>query len=466
MIQFVIIIGLIYGAAMITLSLRARKTAKEGSQGYFFAGAGLGTVLGMFTFAATLFSAFTILGMPDFFRTHGVGAWIFLAVADAGMVFGIIWLGRKMKKIGTEGKKFSITGLISEKYGSPWAGYITFFGAFVFLLPYVAVQIRGVSIFLQGAFPDVLPFWAWALGMVVIVLLYSETGGLKAIIYNDTLQGVLLLIAIWVIGANCLSMLGGWSSMFEKVAQTNEALLSNPGPKGMFSFQFMLASILAIMMIPYTQPQVSTRILIMKDERSLNRMAVGVGIFAILVILPTLFVGLYGAVTYPDSTTDIFLSRALIGDQPGFIAAFVLIGLIAAAISTADSQIFALGSELMSLLRGHDKRLMIITKVFLIVFAGLAFLLSIFSSNELVLLARTSFAGTALMAPMIFLGLFSSHRPSLIMPFVTLAGLLVFILSSFPAISAVPGSLGGIRMDLLLLGLLSLTATGLYLAKK
>ncbi|MEZ4776648.1 MAG: sodium:solute symporter family protein [Bacteroidia bacterium] len=463
---YVILIGLLYGGAMIFLSLRARKTVKEDSKGYFFAGAGLGTVLGMFTFAATLFSAFTILGMPDFFRTHGVGAWIFLAVADAGMVFGLIWVGRKMKQKGTEGKKFSITGLISEKYHSPWAGYITFFGAFAFLLPYVAVQIRGVSMFLQGAFPDVLPFWAWALGMVVIVLLYSETGGLKAIIYNDTLQGVLLLIAIWVIGANCLSMLGGWSNMFEKISQTNEALLSNPGPKGLFTFQFMLASMLAIIMIPYTQPQVSTRILIMKDNRSLNRMAVGVGVFAMLVILPTLFVGMYGAVTYPDADTDTFLRNALIIDQPGFIAAFILIGLIAAAISTADSQIFALGSELMSLLKGNEKDLLLITKVFLIFFAGLAFLLSIFSSNELVLLARTSFAGTSLMAPMIFLGLFSSHKPTLLMPFITLGGLVLFILSSFPGIFHMPSMVGGIRMDLFLFGILSVTGVGLYLAKK
>lgn len=459
MIPALLIIGLLYAGALIYLSIRASKTAKEGSTGYFFAGGSLGAVIGLFTFAATLFSTFTLLGMPDFFRTHGVGAWIFLAVADAGMVFGIIWIGRKLKAKGTATGKFSMSALMMESYGSPLAGYVTFAGAALFLLPYVSIQIRGVSTFLEGAFPGALPLWGWALAMVVVMLLYSETGGLKAIIYNDTLQGILLMIAIWVIGANLLGKMGGWNEMFARVSESNQALLSTPGPKGLFSMQFLLASMVAIILIPYTQPQVSTRILIMKDDRALHRMAIGVGVFAILVILPTLFVGMYGALNYPDLSPPEFINKALIADQPAFLAALVLIGLIAAAISTADSQIFALGSEMMSVMKGEEAQLLKITKIGLIIFAGLAFVFSIFSSDQLVLLARTSFAGTAMMAPMIFLGLFSKTKPPSFIPIVTLIGLLIFVLSSFGFIA---GNVGALRMDLLILITLTIIATATW----
>ena len=61
-------------------------------------GSKIGVMVGMLTFAATLFSTFTLLGMPEFFRTHGVGSWIFLAIADAAMFFLILWFGVHLRR--------------------------------------------------------------------------------------------------------------------------------------------------------------------------------------------------------------------------------------------------------------------------------------------------------------------------------------------------------------------------------
>jgi SSS family solute:Na+ symporter len=119
----------------------------------------------------------------------------------------------------------------------------------------------------------------------------------------------------------------------------------------------------------------------------------------------------------------------LLYDQAAGIAAMGLIGLIAAAISTSDSQIFALGSELRSLLALEDKKALLITRIFIVVFGGLALVFSIISSDQLVLLARTSFSGTAMMGPMILIGLLSSKKLSRLMPIVTLLVLISYILS-------------------------------------
>lgn len=168
-------------------------------------------------------------------------------------------------------------------------GILPFFGAFIFLTPYVAIQIRGVAIFLNAAFPNVLPIWIWASIIVLVMLVYSEVGGLKAIIYSDTMQGILLFVVIWLIGIGCLQQMGGLTAMFEQVEIKNPALLSVPGPKGLFTLQFLLSSTVAIALLPFTQPQISTRIAIMRDTKALYRMAVGLGFFAILIILPTVF---------------------------------------------------------------------------------------------------------------------------------------------------------------------------------
>ena len=430
-----IIAGVVYLVVLIFLIRKTRLKEKTTSS-YLLAGGNIGFVIGLFTTAATLFSAFTVVGMPDFFRTHGIGAWIFLAVSDAMMVYALIRVGdllrRKARKLEFKG----MSGLMVTTYGSKLAGYVAFGGAVIFLIPYIAVQISGISIFLNAAFPEAIPVWGWSLMIVALMIVYSETGGLRAIMYNDTLQGILLFVTLWVIGWNCIDHFGSITSMFDKVRSMEEQLLSVPGPKGLFTPQFLIISALAIISLPFTQPQISTRVIIMKSNSALRKMAVGLGIVAILVILPTLFMGMYGAVLYPNASTQEFIGHVLLYDQASGIAAMGLIGLIAAAISTSDSQIFALGSELRSLLTMEDKKALFITRIFIVVFGLLALIFSIISSEHLVLLARTSFAGTAMMGPMILVGIFSSKKLSLLMPIVTIIALVTYILSNSGVITA------------------------------
>jgi SSS family solute:Na+ symporter len=456
------ILGGLYVALLVIASLKSYKKGRT-AEDFMLAGSNVGMILGVLTYAAALFSTFTFLGMPDFFRLHGVGAWIFLAVSDGAMVFFILWFGyhirMKVKVMGFRG----VAGLISNCYGHAWAGYIIFASAFIFLIPYVGIQVQGIAIFMNAAFPGSLPSWAWATLIIIIMLIYSEVGGFKAIIYSDAIQGLLLLTVIWIIGGRCLGYFGGLSSMFETIADVDERLLSVPGPKGLFTPQFFLASMIAIVMIPVSQPQFTTRLVVMKSMKSMHLMAVAVGAFAILVITPTIFIGFYGAHKYGDATMSEFFSRTFLYDQPGIIAALAIVGLIAAGLSTTNAQIFALGSELRGLLKGSEEKVMRWTKIGIFVFALIALFFSELISDQIALLARVSFAGTATMAPMIILGILSDRRISPAIIFISGAGLLLFLLSLG---GIVPDHVAGIRMDLLVFVVHSLVAVVSYLAGK
>jgi len=206
------------------------------------------------------------------------------------------------------------------------------------------------------------------------------------------------------------------------------------------------------MLLPFTQPQIATRVIIMKSNSALRRMAIGLGVFAVLVILPTLFMGMYGAVLYPDAARDEFIGHVLLYDQLPAIAALGLIGLIAAAISTSDSQIFALGTELRSLLNMGDEEALKITRIFIVVFGAAALIFSIISLEHLVQLALTSFKGTALLAPLILFGLLSTRKPSPLIPIATALALFILLLSLF---GIIPGMFGSVDLVLLLFGFLA-----------
>ena len=68
---WVVIFLLLYILLLIYSAIKSKKSIIN-TRDYFLAGSKIGYVLGFLTFSATLFSTFTLMGMPNFFRIHGV----------------------------------------------------------------------------------------------------------------------------------------------------------------------------------------------------------------------------------------------------------------------------------------------------------------------------------------------------------------------------------------------------------
>ncbi len=446
MITWVIVMFAAFIALLVLASVKSYQKNRS-SQEFMLAGSSLGVFLGFMTFSAALFSAFTFQGMPDFFRTHGIGAWIFLAFSDGVMVFFILWFGRKLRRKAKERGFKGIAGLISDIYETKWAGYALFLSSFLFLIPYAAIQIRGISVFFDAAFPNFLPRWGWSVILVVFMILYAEIGGFKAMVYSDAIQGTILLVVLWLIASTCISELGGVKSMFEKVQATNESLLSCPGPNGLFTWQFLLGSTIAVVMIPVSQPQMATRLVVMKSLRSMKRMAFAVGTFAIVIIAATIFIGMYGAVVYPNASAQEFWGKALLYDQLAPVAGLAVVGLFAACLSTTNSQIFALGNELRSLLPDDEKKSMRITKIFLFIFSVLVMVFASLMGDQIALLARVSFTGTSMFAPVVLAAVAMRGKPGIELIAVSFIALSIFM-GSLAGI--LPSKVGAVQLDILL----------------
>lgn len=453
---WLLIFAIIYITALIYSAYRSKIAIKSEKD---YALPQIGAVLGFLTFSATLFSTFTLMGMPDFFRTHGVGAWIFLGVTDTALAFVALWFGLALRKRYSKENFTNVSGIIRERYSNNWAVYIYRFGIFVFLIPYVAIQIKGISEFVDFSNILSIPVWAWAVLFLVIVLSYSYVGGLKAIIVSDAIQGVTLLIVTMIIAYTCIQNVGGFDTFFIRLTDTEPELLSTPGPKGLLTSQFLFSSFVVIVLMPISQPQLLTRIVIMNSLKDTKRMAVAVSVFAFLIILPTIFIGLYGAMRYSGAPTDAFLFGTLVTEQHAIVGALAIIGLIAAAMSTVDSQLFAIQAEVANYKKSRNKN-----KLFIIAFGIVALLLSIFSSRELVLLARVSFAGTSLLAPMTFVAIFSKNKHDNLLPIITLFSLVFYLTASFTTWNPVADL--GIRLDILLLSVNTVVAAFQFLKYK
>ena len=88
---------------------------------------------------------------------------------------------------------------------------------------------------------------------------------------------------------------------------------------------------------------------------------------------------------------------------------------------------------------------------------------SLLSSDQLVLLARVSFAGTAMMGPLVILGIVSKKPQGIFMIVMSGIGLATFIGSQA---GILPGMIGPMRMDLFLMVFLCVAGMGNYLLRK
>lgn len=460
MIIWLLFFSILYVGLLIFAAKKARSQNKGSTDEILLARSGVPTILLFLSFAATLFSTFTLMGVPDFFRNHGVATWIFIGVTDVAMGFVVLWFGLRYKTIIDSENIRSMSGLLKKRYlgNSGWIIYLL--GIFVFLAPYVAIQIQGVSQLLTALTPGGIPAWSWAVVMLALIFIYSWVGGLRAIMYSDVAQGVVLLGVLWAIATILMAKFGGPAELFEQARNTSTDHMTAPGPKGLMSFQFLFASFIAILWMPVTQPQLTTRIAAAKSVREIPLMALGISFFALLVLLPTIIVGMVGLVSYTGVSGGEFLAQVLVADQPPVLGALAIVGLIAAAMSTADSQLFALGSESQVGFASNDENLKIgSTKIIIVIFTIGCFALSLLATPEIVSLARVSFAGTGIIGPMIILAIFSKNHLSFVLPLITAISLFAFLLSS---IGVIGNSYIGIRLDLLLFAITSVAAISEY----
>lgn len=458
--SWIIVIGLIYISALVYSAYYAKRINSDNADEILLARSGVPTLLLFLSFSATLFSTFTLIGVPDFFRNHGLATWVFIGVSDVAMGFIVLWFGSKYRRVlEAEGLR-GVSSLLKSRYKSPIALFVYILGIFVFLAPYVTIQIKGISGIATALTPGDIPSWIWAFGMLFLILMYSWIGGLRAIMYSDVVQGLVLLMVIWVVATTLTSDFGGLTAVFDNVRNNTPALLEAPGPKGLMSAQFLIASFIAIMWMPITQPQLTTRVAAAKSPKEIPVMALGISVFAFIILLPTIAIGMIGAVAYPDLGASEFLAKVLVEQQTPLIGALAIVGLLAAAMSTADSQLFALGSESqLSTAKDETKLNRSFTRILVVLFAVGCFALSQITSSELVSLARVSFAGTALIGPMILLALYSTKPLTNFSPLITGLCLIFFLLGN---LSLIPMSLLGVRLDLVLMALTTLVASSEY----
>jgi Na+/proline symporter len=270
----------------------------------------------------------------------------------------------------------SIYTYLQNRFGN--AAYKT--GAFYFLLSRSigsALRLFLVAVVLQAFISDNLgiPFELTVFFTIVLIWLYSFRGGIKTIVYTDTLQTLFMLIAL---GISIVYLLQDDQNLFKTVRQSDfsQWFVSNPDKKNFFLKHFLGGMFITIVMTGLDQDMMQ-KSLTCKNLKDAQKNVFWTSILLIPVNLLFLSLGallyLYGfenniissnpgiseeqisaiqsgkVLLFQHSDgiveaikTDQVFPYLSVNYLPGIAAIFFFIGLVAAAYSTADSALTSL----------------------------------------------------------------------------------------------------------------------------
>jgi SSS family solute:Na+ symporter len=362
-----LLVLVIYLTVLLGLGWLGYRRSTGGEEDYYLAGRNQGWIVSSFTIMATFFSSFALLGAPGMVYREGVVfALVSLNVPVAG--FCVYLFGDRIRRIGRQHGFVTQADMFCAHYDSQIVlRLLVSLVGFLFVMPYVMMQLKAGGELAAVMFPNYeYGFEIGAIVLSVITALYIMIGGMRSVAWTDALQCLLLTAGMIAAGAALITSFGGLASFHAAVATLPDSSLTVPGNTGFWRVPTLFTVCLLMPIGGIIQPAQWMRFYSARDASTLRRSAL---IFIVLLtgcfLFGIMLVGLGGQALYPlefsegsvaphnavGSFDQILVTvirdklPEMLGPGLGFtMASLMIVAIMAAAMSTADSNLHALSA--------------------------------------------------------------------------------------------------------------------------
>ena len=197
-----------------------------------------------------------------------------------------------------------------------------------------------------------IPFYITVINTISLIWLYTYRSGMKTIIWTDTLQTTFMLATVFIISYTLIDRLNiEFSGVFELINKSDYSkvfFFDDLADKKYFFKQFFSGVFMAIVMTGLDQDQMQKNLSCKNIKDAQKNMLV---FSSILIFVDLIFLCL-GALLYiysdtfslliPNNADMLFPSIALNSGLPSYVGILFIVGIIAAAYSSADSALTSL----------------------------------------------------------------------------------------------------------------------------
>ncbi|WHH61761.1 sodium/proline symporter PutP [Petroclostridium sp. X23] len=287
----------------------------------------------------------------------------------------------------------------------------------IFFLIYTAAQFAAGAKLFNTVF-GVPYLMGLAIGALVIIS-YTFMGGFMAVCWTDFFQGMLMFFAILIVPIAAVFALGGTGVTLDKIAAVDPAFLNIMASTGGKMLTVMtIVSSLAWGLGYFGMPHILVRFMAIRSSDEIKPARTIAMVWVLISLAAALFVGVVGRV-YLTQTLEGAASETVFMVMvnqlfPTLIAGILLAAILAATMSTADSQLLVTSSAISqdfykALFRKNagDKELVLVGRLTVVGVSVLAFILAINPDSSVFKLVSYAWAGFgAAFGPTILLSLF------------------------------------------------------------
>ena len=179
------------------------------SANYFLAGRNAG----WFVIGASLFAS--NIGSEHLIGLAGTGASSGIAVSQFEILAGFILLllGWVFVPFYLRSGVYTMPEFLELRYSKGARTYLTIISIIAYVLTKISVTIKAGGIVFEALG---INFWIGAVAIVVITGLYTILGGLRAVIYTDMIQMIVLIGGALTVTLFGLSAIDGWEALMTK----------------------------------------------------------------------------------------------------------------------------------------------------------------------------------------------------------------------------------------------------------
>jgi SSS family solute:Na+ symporter len=346
----VIIFLAAFGVGVLLLAVYGYKVSAKTAEDYMLAGRGIGIAVMFFFALFAISSVWTFYAYPSILYRHGPGFVYFIWGCVAGFAVLYMFIGPRLWAVCRLNRFLSPIEALAARYESPGLRLIVSIVLLGSIIPYIADQSLGVGLGLKAllGFPPVVGILYISLLLILIVLL----GGMRITAWVNVLLGLVYTATflgslIFVIARVFPEGLSGAVAVLQTKAP---ALLTTPGPEGLFR-PAVTSIVFFVGILAFTWPHIVISTMTAQDKAIFKWMP-GLAIVVAGVLFYTIpFV--WGAMVAPavsrlpgtlvpplsGKEADSIVQMIITSYLPPWFSAFVLMGVISAAISTAAVQL-------------------------------------------------------------------------------------------------------------------------------
>ena len=365
----IIVTIVVYLAAMLLVGFAYSKTNND-SADFYLGGRKMGPLVTAMSAEASDMSSWLLMGMPGLAYLTGIASpgWTAIGLA-LGTWLNWLIVARRLRRYSANLDAITVPQFLSLRFHDQ-RNLLNALGAviiIVFFVPYTASGFAACGKLFHSLFG--VDYMAAMLVSALVIVGYTILGGFRAVTTTDLIQSVVMSLALIAVLGYGIVVAGGWGAVVENAQSLSGYLTSHDAVTGGATSYSLLdiVSTMAWGLGYFGMPHILLRFMAIEDEKKLVLSRRIATVWVVIAMTASIVIGMVGLgmtrvgalefLSGSSSETLIVCIASLIS-QHGVLAAvlagLILAGILAATMSTADSQMLAAASSVSQDLMQHS----------------------------------------------------------------------------------------------------------------